>query len=98
VTAKLNARAAQIMEQFNSSAAKLNNGTIVIGGRVEAPTARKLVRLGLIERRGDFGIIYRATDAGREWLAAQICRTEGDGLSIRTSLRTVHAEICTCQV
>lgn len=70
MNAKLTGRAAQIMEQFNSSAAKLNNGTIVIGGRVEAPTARKLVRLGLIERAGDLGIIYRATEAGRAYLTS----------------------------
>lgn len=66
------AHGARIMREFDSANARANAGTIVIGGRHDAPAARKLLRDGLIERVRDTNVIYRATAVGRAWLAAQV--------------------------
>jgi hypothetical protein len=60
---------ARILRRFvtDARAAELNGGTLIFGGRGEAPAVRKLERDGLLERVRE-SIAYRLTDAGRVWL------------------------------
>jgi DNA-binding PadR family transcriptional regulator len=76
---KVTRAGADILDSFRTEAtqAAANNGTLIFGGRVQAPAAAKLVRDGLLVKVGDF-IAYRLTEAGQAWVAERTAQFEAE--------------------
>ena len=77
---KVTRAGAALLDDFRSSAtqAAMNGGTLIFGGRVQAPAAAKLVRDGLLVRVGTSRITYRLTEAGAAWVAEHTARLEAE--------------------
>jgi DNA-binding PadR family transcriptional regulator len=77
---KVTRAGADLLDEFRTSAhqAELNGGTLIFGGRVQAPAAAKLVRDGMLVRVGTSTITYRLTEAGRAWVAERTAQFEAE--------------------
>lgn len=77
---KVTRAGADLLDEFRSSAtqAAMNGGTLIFGGRVQAPAAAKLVRDGYLVRVGTSRITYRLTEAGAAWVAEHTAKLEAE--------------------
>jgi hypothetical protein len=77
---KVTRAGADLLDDFRRDArmAELNGGTLIFGGRVQAPAAAKLVRDGLLVRVGTSRITYRLTEAGKAWVAEHTAKLEAE--------------------
>ena len=77
---KVTQAGADLLDDFRADArmAELNGGTLIFGGRVQAPAAAKLVRDGYLVRVGTSRITYRLTEAGAAWVAEHTAKLEAE--------------------